>query len=80
MYKEKSVACHEHRIITSSYSSDDNNNVSLGADQEEAYEAHVLTHDATSSSAVPQHRGGVLSQWDSFTHKYESQWKYDISM
>jgi len=73
MYREKSVARHEHKIITSSSSNNDNNNVSLGANQEEAYEAHALTHDAVSSSAVPQHRGGVLSQRDSFTRKYKSQ-------
>jgi len=35
MHKEKSTACHEHMIAASSSSSDDDN-VSLGADQEEA--------------------------------------------
>jgi len=34
-------------------------NISLGADQEEAL---VPTHDAASSSAVSQRRGGVPSQ------------------
>jgi hypothetical protein len=61
MHREKSVTRYEHKITTSSSSSDDNNNVSLSVDQEEAYEAHALTHDTASSSAVPQHRSGILS-------------------
>jgi len=45
-------------ITARSSSSDDDNNVSLGANQEEA---SVSTHDAVSSAVVPQHRGGVPS-------------------
>jgi hypothetical protein len=45
-------------ITTSSSSSDDDNNVSLGTDQEEA---PASTHDAASSSAVPQCRVSVPS-------------------
>jgi len=37
--------------------------MSLGADQEEA---PALTHDAASSSAVPQRRGGVPSRLSQF--------------
>jgi hypothetical protein len=64
-------------IGASSYSNDDDNNVSLGADKEEAF---VLTHDAAFSSVVPQRRGGVPSQRDPYTRKYEAHWKDDLSM
>jgi hypothetical protein len=64
-------------ITASSSSSDDDNNVSLGANQEKA---SVSTHDTTSSTVVPQHRGGVPSQQDLFTCKYEAHWKDDLSM
>jgi len=43
--------------------------MSLGADQEEA---PAVTRDATSSSAISQRRGGVSSQRNEFTHKYEA--------
>jgi len=33
MYRGKSTACHEHMITVSSSSCDDDNNMSLGADQ-----------------------------------------------
>jgi hypothetical protein len=64
-------------ITASSSRSDDDNNVSLGADQEEA---PASTYDAASSSAVPQCRFGVPLQWDSFTYKYEAHWMDDFSM
>jgi hypothetical protein len=51
MHREKSIAHHGHKIANSS-SSDDENNVSLDANQEDAPEAHVSTHDAASSSAM----------------------------
>jgi hypothetical protein len=51
--------------------------MSLGADQEEAPAA---TRDATSSSMVSQCRGGVPSQRNEFTRKYEAHWKEDLSM
>jgi len=51
--------------------------VSLGAEEEEAL---VATHDAGSSSAVPQHRGSVPSQRSQFNRKYEAHWKDDLSM
>jgi len=61
MHKEKSIERREHMITTSFSSSDDDNNVSLIIDQEKAPDAHVLTHDIVSSSAMPQRRGGVPS-------------------
>jgi hypothetical protein len=36
--------------------------------------------DAASFSATSQRRGGVPSQWNQFTRKYEAQWKDDLSM
>jgi hypothetical protein len=64
-------------IVASCSSSNDDNNVSLDADQEEAL---ASTHDAASSSVVPQRRGSVPSQWDPFTRKYEVHWKDNLSM
>jgi hypothetical protein len=78
MHRGKSIERREHMITTNSSSSDDDNNVSLIIDQEKAPDAHVLTHDASFSSAMPQRRGGVLSQHDPFTHKYKAQWKVDL--
>jgi len=53
---------------------------SLGASQEEAPTPPAPSTDAASSSAPSQHRGGVPSQWNQFTRKYEAQWKDDLSM
>ena len=75
MHRTKSTSRHELMVRASSSRSDDD--VSLGADQEEA---PATTHDANSSSAVPQCRGGVPSQRDQFTRKYEAYWKDDLSM
>jgi hypothetical protein len=61
MYRRKSSARHEHMITASYSSSDDDNNVSLGADQEETLETHTSTHDTASSSAVPQCKRGIPS-------------------
>jgi hypothetical protein len=36
MYRGKSTAHHKHMIASNSFSSDDDNNMPLGADQEEA--------------------------------------------
>jgi hypothetical protein len=60
MPREKSIALCEHRIIANSSSIDNDNQESLGADQEDALEAHASTHDIASSSAIPQHREGSL--------------------
>jgi len=63
----KSTVCREHMVATRSFSSEDD--VSLSVDQEKAPPA---THDAASSSTVPQRRGSVPSQRDQFTCKYEA--------
>lgn len=55
-------------VRASSSRSDDE--VSLDAEQEATL---ATTHDAISSSVVLQRRGGVPSQWDQFTRKYEAQ-------
>jgi hypothetical protein len=52
MPREKSIASHEDRITTNSFSNDNDNQESLGADQKEAPETHAPTHDAASSSAM----------------------------
>jgi hypothetical protein len=45
---------HEDMITTSSSNSDTDDHDSLGADQEQAPEAHPSTYDVGSSSAMPQ--------------------------
>jgi hypothetical protein len=62
-------------VTASSSSSEDD--MFLGADQEEA---PALTCDATSSSLVSQRRDGVPSQQNQFTRKYETHWRDDLSM
>jgi hypothetical protein len=63
-------------MIAAIYSSSEDR-ISLGACQEEA---HALSTDAAFSSVVSQRRGGVTSQRNQFTRKYEAQWKDDLSM
>jgi hypothetical protein len=75
MRRMKSTARREHMVATSSSSNEDD--LSLGADQEEA---PALTCNVASSSTVPQRRGGVPSQRGQFTGKYEAHWKDDLSM
>jgi hypothetical protein len=65
-------------VAASSPSSEDD--VSLGASQEETPTPPAPSTNATSSSAGSQCRSGVPSQWNQFTHKYEAQWKDDLSM
>jgi len=55
--------------MTTSSSSSDDDNVSLGADQEKV---PMSTRDAASSNTVSQRRGSVPSQQDLFTCKYEA--------
>ena len=76
MHRGKSTARCEHMIAASSSCNNDDN-MSLGADQEEV---PASTHDAASSSVIPQRRGGVPSRKDPFTRKYEGNWKDDLSM
>jgi hypothetical protein len=75
MRRTKSTARRSHMVAASSSSSEDD--MSLGADQKEA---PMATHDTASSSAVSQRRGGVPSQQNQFTRKYETHWKDDLSM
>jgi hypothetical protein len=64
----KSTTRCQQTVAASSSSSEDD--LSLGADH---VEAPVPTYDAASSSAVSQRRGGVPSQRDQFTRKYQAQ-------
>ena len=75
MRKTKSTSCHSQRVAASSSNSEDD--MSLGSHQEEAPAPSI---DAASSSAVSHRRGGVPSQRNQFTLKYEAQWKDDLSM
>jgi len=56
MHRMKSTAHREYMVAACSSSSEDD--LSLGADQEEA---PAPTHDAASSSAVSQRKGSVPS-------------------
>jgi hypothetical protein len=75
MRRMKSTVHSQHTITASSSSSEDD--LSLGADQEEA---PAPTYDAASSSTVSLRRGGVPSQRNQFTRKYQAHWKDDLSM
>jgi hypothetical protein len=75
MRRMKSTTRREQMVAASSSSSEDD--LSLGADQEEAPEP---THDAASFSAVSQCRGGVPSQRGQFTCRYQAYWKDDFSL
>ena len=75
MRRTKSTTRRLHRVAASSSSSEDD--ISLGANQEEA---HVLSTDIASSNTLSQRRGSVPSQQNQFTCKYKPQWKYDLSM
>jgi hypothetical protein len=67
------------RTVAASLSSNDND-ISLGASQEEAPTPPTPSTDAASSSVTSHHRGCVPSQWNQFTRKYEARWKDDLSM
>jgi hypothetical protein len=75
MHRIKSTA--RRRQIVAASSSGSKDDLSLGADHEEAV---ASTCDAASSSMVSQRKGGVPSQWGQFTSKYQAQWKDDLSM
>ena len=76
--KTRAGRCCSCMVIASSSSSKDD--VSLGASQEKAPTPHAPSTDAASYSGTSQCRGGVPSQRNQFTHKYEAQWKDDLSM
>ena len=75
MRRMKSTARRQQTVAASSSSSEEN--VSLGADHREA---SMPTCDAASFNSVSQRREGVPSQWGQLTHKYQAQWKDDLSM
>jgi hypothetical protein len=78
MRRMKSRAGRSCTVTASSSSSDDD--ISLGASQEETPTPTAPSIDAASSNATSQRRGGVPSQRNQFTRKYEAQWKDDLSM
>jgi hypothetical protein len=59
------------RTLADSLSSS-NDDISLGASQEEAPTPPAPSTDAASSSATSQRRGGVPSQRNQFSRKYEA--------
>jgi hypothetical protein len=78
MRRTKTTARRSRMVAASSSSSEDD--VSLGASQEETPMTPAPSTDDASSNAGSQHRGGVPSQRNQFTRKYEAQWKDDLSM
>ena len=78
MRRTKTRADRSGAVVASSSSSEDD--ISLGASQEEAPTPPAPSTDAASSSGTSQCRGGVPSQRNQFTGKYEAQWKDDLSM
>jgi len=78
MRRTKTRASRSSTVATSSSSNDDD--ISLGAFQEEAPTLPAPSTDVASSSGTSQRRGGVPSQRNQFTRKYEAQWKDDFSM
>ena len=67
------------RPVASSSSSSEED-IFLGASQEEAPTPLAPSADAASSSVVSHCRSGVSSLQNQFTHKYEAQWKDGLSM
>ena len=72
MRTTKTRAGRSRMVAASSSSSEDD--ISLGASQEEA------PTPPAPSTGTSQRRGGVPSQRNQFTRKYEAQWKDDLSM
>jgi len=75
MRRTKSTARRSYMVATSSSINEDD--ISLGVNQEEAL---APSTGAVSSNAISQRRGGVPSQRNEFTRKYEAQWNDDLSM
>jgi hypothetical protein len=78
MRRMKNRAGRSRTVAVSSSSIDDD--ISLGASQEEAPTPPAPSTDVASSSATSQRRGGVPSQRNQFTRKYKTQWKDDLSI
>ena len=74
------IIIHIQLCMVAASSSSSEEDVSLGVSQEEAPTPPAPSTDAASSSAGSQRRGGVPSQWNQFTCKYEAQWKDDLLM
>jgi hypothetical protein len=71
MRRMKSRAGRSRTVAASSSSSDDD--ISLDASQEKAPTPLAPSTDTASSSATSQRRGGMLSQRNQFSRKYEAQ-------
>jgi len=71
----KCTSRRQQTVAHSSSSSEED--ISLGADHGDV---SAPPCDASSSTAVSQRRSGVPSQRGQFTHKYQAQWKDDLSM
>ena len=79
MRRMKSTVHRQQTVAASSSSSEED--ISLGDDHGDDHgDTSAPTCDAASSSAVSQRRGGVSSQQGQFSHKYQAQWKDDLSM
>ena len=78
MRRMKTRASRSRPVVASSSGSEDD--ISLGASQEEAPTPPAPSTDVASSSTSSQRRCGVPSQRNQFTRKYEAQWKDDLSM
>ena len=78
MHRIKTRVGRSRTIAASSSSNDDD--ISLDASQAEAPTPPAPSTDAAYSSVTSQRRGGVPSQRNQFTRKYEAQWKDDLSM
>jgi hypothetical protein len=70
MRRTKTRARRSRMVAASSSSSEDD--ISLGASQEEAPTPHAPSTDAAFSSGTLQRRGDVPSQRNQFTRKYEA--------
>jgi hypothetical protein len=78
MRRTKTRAGRSSAVAASSSSSEDD--ISLSPAQEEAPTPPATSTDAASSSGTSQCRGGVPSQRNQFSRKYEAQWKDDLLM
>jgi hypothetical protein len=79
MPKKKSVVHHLDNIVASSFNNTSDDHESLGANYDQALEAHTTSLDAGLLRAMPPHRV-VSSERELFNWKYIVQWKPDHSM
>ena len=71
MHRMKTKVVHSCMVAASSSSSEDD--ISLDASQEKAPTPPMVSTDVVSSNAGSQRKGGVPSQQNQFTCKYEAQ-------